>query len=162
MRGTDGAGGCYTIPMGLCYDCGFWALTLAPVLRLAGDCRPLGGPGGIRGRVSCRLRGLQWPEAAGKSLATASPLKCVGIVRGPVVRGGEASLWPACTVTVLPRRLAMEVAGLAVWGGAQRRTKLTDEQVPLSISAPASALPSELGIIGLDHRHKQREKFICP
>ena len=36
-RVPDGAGGCYTIPMGLCYDCGFWALTLAPVLRLPGD-----------------------------------------------------------------------------------------------------------------------------
>ena len=35
-RVPDGAGGCYTIPMGLCYDCGFWALTLAPVLRLPG------------------------------------------------------------------------------------------------------------------------------
>ena len=68
----------------------------------------------------------------------------------------------AATDTVSQRRVAIAVAGLAVWCGAQRRTKLTDEQVPLSISAPASALPSELGIIGLDHRHKQREKFICP
>ncbi|MBR1699687.1 MAG: hypothetical protein IJ714_07885 [Bacteroidales bacterium] len=48
----------------------------------------------------------------------------------------------------------MEVAGLAVWGGAQRRTKLTDEQVPLSLSAPASALPLEQGSIGPDHRHR--------
>ena len=42
----------------------------------------------------------------------------------------------------------MEVAGLAVWGGAQRRAKLTDEQVPLSISALASALPPDQGTIG--------------
>jgi len=47
----------------------------------------------------------------------------------------------------------MEVAGLAVWGGAQRRTKLTDEQVPFPLSAPASALPLEQGSIGLDDRH---------
>ena len=38
----------------------------------------------------------------------------------------------AATDTVSQRRVAIEVAGLAVWGGAQRRTKLTDEQVPLS------------------------------
>ena len=47
MRGTDGAGGCYTIPMGLCYDCGFRALTLALALGLPGDYLPLGGPGGM-------------------------------------------------------------------------------------------------------------------
>ena len=35
-----------TIPMGLCYDCGFGALTVALALRLPGDCLPLGGPGG--------------------------------------------------------------------------------------------------------------------
>ena len=43
----------------------------------------------------------------------------------------------------------MEVAGLAVWGAAQRRTKLTDEQVPLYLSTLASALPLESGTIGL-------------
>ena len=32
--------------MGLCYDCGFKALTVALALRLPGDCLPLGGPGG--------------------------------------------------------------------------------------------------------------------
>ena len=42
----------------------------------------------------------------------------------------------------------MEVAGLAVWGVALRRTKLTDEQVPLSLSTPASAPPLEQGTIG--------------
>ena len=56
----------------------------------------------------------------------------------------------AATDTVSQRRVAIEVAGLAVWGGAQRRTKLTDEQVPLPLSAPASALPLEQGSIGLD------------
>ena len=40
----------------------------------------------------------------------------------------------AATDTVSQRRVAIEVAGLAVWGGAQRRTKLTDEQVPLPLS----------------------------
>ena len=42
----------------------------------------------------------------------------------------------------------MEVAGLAIWGGAQRRTKLTDEQVPLPLSTLAPALPLNLGTIG--------------
>ena len=36
-RRDDGAGGCYTIPMGLCYDCGFRALTVALALGLPGD-----------------------------------------------------------------------------------------------------------------------------
>ena len=56
----------------------------------------------------------------------------------------------AATDTVSQRRVAMEVAGLAVWCAALRRTKLTDEQVPLSLSAPASALPLEQGSIGPD------------
>jgi len=47
--------------------------------------------------------------------------------------------------------VAIEVAGLAVWCAAQRRTKLTDEQVPLSLSTLAPALPSKLGTIGPDH-----------
>ena len=33
-------------PMGLCYDCGFRALTVALALGLPGDYLPLGGPGG--------------------------------------------------------------------------------------------------------------------
>jgi hypothetical protein len=56
----------------------------------------------------------------------------------------------------------MEVAGLAVCGGALRRHKLTDEQVPLSLSALTQALPPEQGTIGPDHRHRHREKFVCP
>lgn len=68
----------------------------------------------------------------------------------------------AATDTVSQRRVAIEVAGLAVWGEAQRRTKLTDEQVPLPISALAPALPPEQGAIGPDHRHRHREKVVCP
>ena len=58
------------------------------------------------------------------------------------------------TDTVSQRRVAMEVAGLAVWCAALRRTKLTDEQVPLFFSASASALPLEQGSIGSDHQHR--------
>ena len=48
MRGTAGAGGCYTIPMGLCYGGGFWAATLALVLPLPGDyALPVGSRRGI-------------------------------------------------------------------------------------------------------------------
>ena len=65
--------------------------------------------------------------------------------------GAAVSLWPTCSVTVSQRRVAIEVAGLAVWGEAQRRTKLTDEQVPLPLSTLASALPLELGTIGPNH-----------
>ena len=74
-------------------------------------------------------------------------------------RRASASLWQACPDTVLQRRVAMEVAGLAVWGGAQRRTKLTDEQVPLPLSTLALALPLELGAIGLSHRHYNCRHF---
>ena len=60
----------------------------------------------------------------------------------------------AATDTVSQRRVAIEVAGLAVWCAAWRRTKLTDEQVPLSLSTLASALPLEQGAIGPNHRHR--------
>ena len=73
------------------------------------------------------------------------------------------SLWPACPVTVSQRRVAIEVAGLAVWCGAQRRTKLTDEQVPLPISVLASALPLEKGTIVPDHRNRPKHfRPLCP
>ena len=49
--------------------------------------------------------------------------------------GAAVSLWRTRSDTVSQRRVAMEVAGLAVWGAAQRRTKLTDEQVPLELDA---------------------------
>ena len=50
-------------------------------------------------------------------------------------RRASVSLWPACPVTVSQRRVAIEVAGLAVWAAALPLNKLTDEQVPLSLSA---------------------------
>ena len=57
----------------------------------------------------------------------------------------------------------MKVAGLAVWGAAQRRPKLTDEQVPLSLSTLASALQLEQGTIGPDHRHRPKSvRPLCP
>ena len=54
-------------------------------------------------------------------------------------RRASVSLWPACPVTVSQRRVAIEVAGLAVWAEALPETKLTDEQVPFPLSTPASA-----------------------
>ena len=45
----------------------------------------------------------------------------------------------AATDTVSQRRVAIEVAGLAVWAEALPETKLTDEQVPFPLSTPASA-----------------------
>lgn len=67
----------------------------------------------------------------------------------------------AATDTVSQRRVAIEVAGLAVWCGAQRRTKLTDQQVPLPISALAPVLPPEQGTIGPDHRHRPKTFTWC-
>ena len=83
----------------------------------------------------------------------------VGLLCG----GASVSLWPACPVTVSQRRVAIEVAGLAVWAEALPETKLTDEQVPLPLSALASALPLEQGTIGPDHRHRpKRIRPLCP
>lgn len=52
----------------------------------------------------------------------------------------------------------MKVAGLAVWGAALRRPKLTDQQVPLSLSTLESALPLKRGTIGPNHRHRPIKK----
>ena len=48
----------------------------------------------------------------------------------------------ASTDTISQRRVAMEVAGLAVGGEALRRSKLTDEQVPLPFNRPKAVEPS--------------------
>ena len=58
------------------------------------------------------------------------------------------SLRRTCSGAVSQRRVAIEVAGLAVWAKALPETKLTDEQVPLSIWMLASTPPLELGTIG--------------
>ena len=55
----------------------------------------------------------------------------------------------ASTDAVSQRRWQWRFAGLAVWCAAQRRTKLTDEQVPLPLLALASALLLEQGTIGI-------------
>ena len=81
MRGTAGAGGCYTIPMGLCYGGGFRAATLALVLPLPGDYFPLEGLGVINLQESVG-------GEAGHSLLTAFPYKCGGLGRWPCVREG--------------------------------------------------------------------------
>ena len=81
MRGSEGAGGCYTIPMGLCYGGGFWAATLALVLPLPGDYFPLEGPGVINQQESVG-------GEAGHSLLTAFPYKCGSRRRRSIVREG--------------------------------------------------------------------------
>ena len=67
--------------MGLCYDCGFRAMTLALALGLPGDCAPLEGPGVTDQQES--VAGLY-----GHSLLTAFPLKCGSLGRWPCVRWG--------------------------------------------------------------------------
>lgn len=89
--------------------------------------------------------------------------------RGQMERRASVSLWPACPVTVSQRRVAIEVAGLAVWAEALPETKLTDEQVPFPLSTLASALPLELGSIGpyrpnsigLPYCHSASFCYIC-
>ena len=119
MRGTASAGGCYTIPMGLCYGGGFWAPTLALVFPLPGDYFPLEGPGVINQQESV-------DGSAGHSLLTAFPYKCGGRRRRHIVRGGVRDFVAvdavAATDTISQRRVAMEVAGLAVMCEAKRKT----------------------------------------
>ena len=71
-RDSDGAGGCYTIPMGLCYDCGFEVLTVALALRLPGDYPlPLGSRRGINQHGELAVaEGPLWGEqpTAGREL----------------------------------------------------------------------------------------------
>ena len=104
-------------------------------------------------------------EAGGEGIGTGG----TGSGVGAPAAGGEGSRESmavdavAATDTVSQRRGAMGVAGLAVWGGAQRRTKLTDEQVPLTLSTLASALPLEPSTIGPDHlRRPKRFRPLCP
>ena len=105
--------------MGLCYGGGFWAATLALVLPLPGDYFPLEGPGVINQQESVG-------GEAGHSLLTAFPYKCGSRRRGPMVREGVREFVAvdavAATDTISQRRAAIEVAGLAVMGGAKRRT----------------------------------------
>ena len=150
MRRDDGAGGCYTIPMGLCYgkriqgtDGG--AGTPSPG-RLSSPLRGAGGGSqgeSLHGFGVCGGKGggKQPPRGAVKSLATAFPYKCGSLERWPMERRASASLWPVYPGTVLQRRVAMEVAFL---GGSA----VPEGQVPLPLSALASALPLELGTIG--------------
>ena len=142
--------------MGLCYgkrDSGHDARTGTDA---PGRLSPLGA-GGMRGCKSVA-------DLLRHSLAHRFSLKSA--VAGGVGQwsaGAAVSLWPTCSVTVSQRRVAIEVAGLAVWGGALRRTKLTDEQVPLSLSALIPTLPSELATIGPDHLHRPKPiRPLCP
>ena len=63
---------------------------------------------------------------AGHSLLTAFSYKCGSQWRGPIVREGVREFVAvdavAATDTISQRRVAMEVAGLAVMGEAKRRT----------------------------------------
>ena len=84
------------------------------------------------------------------SLAYLLSLKSAGAGGvGHVCGGASVSLLTACPATVSQRRVALKVAGLAVCAAAGRRHKLTDEQVPLYISALIKALTLEQGTIGL-------------
>lgn len=103
-------------------ESGIRGTALALALWLPGDYPPLGA-GGITGCKS--VAGL-----SGHSLAHRFPFNlCAGAV---------VSLWRTCSDTVSQRRVAMKVAGLAVWAEALPETKLTDEQVPLSHRPPHS------------------------
>ncbi|MBO6248662.1 MAG: hypothetical protein J6N54_07625 [Bacteroidales bacterium] len=140
-------------------ESGIRGTTPALALTLPGDYLPWG-----RGDERVQVCGGLAPA---QSCTPLFPYKCGSRRRGPMERGGGRESVAvdavAATDTVSQRRVAIEVAGLAVWGGAQRRTKLTDEQVPLPLSALASALPLEQGTIGSDHRHRpKRIRPLCP
>ena len=111
MRGTAGAGGCCTIPMGLCYGGGFWATTLALVLPLPGDYFPLEGPGVINQQESV-------DGSAGHSLLTAFPYKCGSRRRRPMVREGVRE----SLADLLRQSLTAKGGNRGCWSGCYGRS----------------------------------------
>ena len=66
-------------------------------------------------------------------------------------------MWRTCSGTVLHTAFPLKVREPE----AQRRTKLTDQQVPLPLSALAPALPLEQGTIGPEYRHRPKAFIRC-
>ena len=126
-RVPDGAGGCYTIPMGLCYDCGFRALTVAQVLPLPGDyALPLGSRRGINqhGELAVAegpLRGEQPTADRDRS----------SFICGEGVREFVAGL--------SGHNLTAKGGNEGCWSGRLCRP---DEQVPLSLFSSAQRIGS--------------------
>ena len=97
--------------MGLCYDCGFKALTVALALGLPGDYLPPRGPGGINQQES--VAGL-----SGHSLLTAFPLKCGSLVRRPMEREGVRK----SVADLLRHSLAAKGGNEGCWSGCLGRS----------------------------------------
>ena len=118
-------------------ESGIRGTTLALALRLPGDYSlPLGSRRGINQHGELAVV----EQAKRAEQLTTDRDRFSFKVREPCGEGqwsvgAAVSLWPTCSVTVSQRRVAIEVAGLAVWAEAVPETKLTDEQVPLSLSA---------------------------
>ena len=115
------------------------------------------GPGG---GLEERGGGGLWRRKGWETLGSQTPTKTAGVggqtaygawagtahcriggrtfVGAALVQALRRSLWRTCSDTVSQRRVAMKVAGLAVWAEALPETKLTDEQVPLSHRPPHS------------------------
>ena len=107
-----------------------------------------GGAGGVAEEVEVGfLVGVGVGVVGAEALA-----REVGLGGG--VEGGGEGIGPG---------VATGGVGAPAAGGAQRRTKLTDEQVPLPLSTLALPLPLEQGTIGPDHRHRpKRIRPLCP
>ena len=131
--------------MGLCYDCGFRALTVALALRLPGDYAPLEGPGVTDQQES--VAGL-----SGHSLLTAFPLKCVSLGRWPCVRWGVRE-----SVTDLLRHSLPAKGGIeGCWSGClccSSAEAQTDRRASTaSLIDLRTALPLDQEAIGPNHR----------
>lgn len=144
MRSTDGAGGCYTIPTGLCYDGGFRAPTLALALRSPGRLSlPLGS-----------RRGLNQQESvggeAGHSLLTAFPYKCGSRRRRPFVREGVRE----SLADLLRQSLTAKGGNRGCWSGCYGRSvaeNITDRR-----ASSAFCMDSGIGIVGRPGYHRPK------
>ena len=117
-------------------ESGIRGTTLALALRLPGDYSlPVGSRRGINqhGELAVVEQAKRAEQlTADRDRFSFKVRELCGV--GHMCGGASASLWRTCSGTVLQRRVAIEVAGLAVWAEALPETKLTDEQVPLSLS----------------------------
>ncbi len=123
--------------MGLCYDCGFWALTVAPVLRLPGDYPlPLGSRRGINQHGE-----LAVVKQAQRAKQPTADRDLFSFICGEGVREFVAVDAVAATGTISQRRVAMKVAGLGGFADLTGKYRFL-------LSAWRMSLTVELGTIG--------------
>lgn len=123
--------------MGLCYDCGFWALTVALALRLPGEYPlPLGSRRGINQHGE-----LAVVKQAQRAKQPTADRDLFSFICEEGVREFVAVDAVAATDTISQRRVAMKVAGLGGFADLTGKYRFL-------LSAWMMSLTVELGTIG--------------